>query len=600
MVFDEMSERDLVAYTAIITGYAEATMTDDSYNSFRILGLMQNEGFSPNRVTLVSLIRAATKIGALFEVKSIHCFALRRGVGHGDEIFETSLIDGYVKCGALEITGAIFSGVGKRNVGSWNVIISGYVQYGNPLRALNFFHFMMIERNLKPDLISLANALLGCADLMCLSLGASIHGYIIRREIDLDLIAATALIEMYGKCRKIEKAKEVFDTVKFKDVVSCNVMIGAYLHSGLTEQAFGVLSLVRETGMRFNTATMLNLLSACANLTDIQRGRQLHGCVVKYGFGSDLEVCNQMVDMYAKCGCLDLARKFLDGMREKDLVSWVSMMMGYVNFGHADKAIAVFQMMQLLRGEKPDSVTIIALLQALSQLGSSRKVKEVHGCVYKLGLERESSIINSLVFTYAKCGKLEASEALFKNMEESDLASWNSMIGAYKSHGNCLKALELLNMMRERRIRPDEVTFTSILSACSHVGLVEEGWKIFYSMIDEYSMTPCEEHYGCMVDLLGRAGHLEEAYSFIRSVPLLQKSTSTLGALLGACRIHGNVKMGEVVASQLLSLEPENSGTYTLLSNIYADAGQWRSAERLRTSARERGLKKIPGYSLTN
>ncbi|KAF8408163.1 hypothetical protein HHK36_007305 [Tetracentron sinense] len=594
-VFEEITERDVVAYTAMITGYAQLSY-HHAYEAFSVLCHMQEEQLDPNRVTLVSLLQAAAQLEALEEGRSIHGYAIRRGIDCFDEVLETSLMDMYIKCGAVNVAASIFSTMNTRTVASWNALMAGHLQIGQPLEVLNLF-FLMVQESLTPDLITLANLLLGCADLKDLRKGKSIHGYIIRTGVHLDLVATTTLIDMYSKCNSVIQARPLFDRMERRDVISFNVIIAGYLQSGLTYEAIETFCEMIEAGIRPNPATILSFLCASADLGDIRKGRWIHGYILKQGLETNIEITNQILYMYAKCGHIDIAREVFNRITNKDLVSWTSMMMGCVYHGHADEAVAVFRLMQ---GEKmdPDSVTLISLLQAISLVGSLNLAKEVHSHIYRFHLDRENHpIINSLVTTYAKCGRLDMAKDLSEHMIGRGLTSWNTMIAAYGMHGNCVEALKLFELMKKEKVVPDEVTFTSVLSACSHAGLVEEGRSVFSSMMTEYSMVPSREHYGCMVDLLSRAGQLEEAYSLVKCLPP-RECTSALGALLAACRVYRNTEMGEIIGRELLDIEPENSVAYTLLSNIYSEAGKWDEVARIRAMEKERGLKRMPGYSL--
>ncbi|XP_043723442.1 pentatricopeptide repeat-containing protein At4g21300-like [Telopea speciosissima] len=593
-VFEEISERDVVVYTAMITGYAQIADCR-AYEAFRIFCDMQEEGLTPNRVTLVSLLQAAAQLGALEEGRSVHGHAIRRGIDSTDEVMETSFVGMYIKCGAPDMATSIFYRMKERTIASWNALISGHVQMGQPLEALNLL-CLMVQENLTPDLITLANGLLSCADLKCLHKGKSIHCYIIRRGIHLDLVSTTALVDMYSRCNSINQARELFDNTETMDVILFNVMIAGYLQSGSAYKAIETFREMVKAGIRLNLATILSILSASADLTYIRKGSSIHGYILRHGLQQNIETNNQILYMYAKCGRIDIARQVFSRMKDRDLVSWTSMMTSCVHHGHAGEAISILRLMQVEK-LNPDSVTLLSLLQAFSQLGSLKLVKEVHGYAYRGHLDRDRTIINSLVTTYAKCGRLDMAKYLFESRSERCVTLWNTMIAAYGMHGNCEQALELFDQMQKGKVVPDEVTFTSILSGCSHAGLVEEGRHVFYSMTSEYLITPREEHYGCMVDLLGRAGHLEEAYDLVKCLPS-RKSASALSALLAACRVHRNLEMGEAIGKQLMNLEPENSGTHTLLSNIYAEAGQWDEVVRIRAIVKERGLRKMAGYSL--
>lgn len=593
-VFDEITDRDLVAYTSMITGYAHVG-DHCAYKAFSVARRMQKEGLDPNRITLVSLLQVATHLRALEHGQTIHGYAIRRGIGCLDEVFETSLMDMYSKCGILNKAAIIFGKMSSRTVGSWNALIAGHLQLGDPFEAVTLF-FLMLKENQKPDLITLANGILGCANLELLRQGKSIHGYIIRNHVQLDVVATTALIDMYMKCYHVKTARQIFAIIEEKDVILFNVMMAGYIQNGLAFEAVEAFCKMVGTGLKPNLCSILSVLSALGDLKNTQGGKCAHGYVLRHGFESNIEIANQVIYMYSKSGFIDRARQVFNRVKYKDLVSFTSMMMGYVNHGHADEAVTLFRLMQREK-LNPDSVTLICLLRAFALLGCLDLAKEIHAHVLRVHMEKEISVINSLLTSYSKCGKLKIARDLFQRMDERCLASWNTMIAAYGMHGNCLEALKLFNQLKNKNIMPDESTFMAILSGCSHSGLVEEGLSVFRSMKEEYSLTPIEEHYGCMVDLLSRAGQLEEAYDLLKCLPLKQ-SGSGLGALLAACRVHGNTKMGEVIGRRLLDKEPQNPSAYGLVSNMYAEDEKWNEVAEIRAMAKEKGLKRTTGYSL--
>ncbi|KAK9118829.1 hypothetical protein Scep_016922 [Stephania cephalantha] len=593
-VFDEMSDRDIVTHTAMITAYAQV---DDfcAYDAFKIVMDLQKASLDPNRVTLVSLLQVASKLRLRKEGRFIHGYAIRRGMDCFDEILETSLMNVYIKTGSMNEAESIFRRMHTKNNASWNALISGYIQNGQPCSALDVF-YRLVMKNRMPDLISLANGLLGCADLKLLRQGKSIHGHVIRSGIDMDLIATTALIDMYSKCNCVAQAEELFDGVESRDVILFNVLIAAYLENGLAEKAMKTFDRMVKSGVTPNLATMFNVLSAYADLKDIKSGMGIHGYIVRRRLEHNTEIANHILYMYAKCGRIDLAREVFNRVTSRDLVSWTSMMMGCVNYGHADEALALFCMMQK-DGMQPDSVTLVTLLKSFSQLGSLKLAMEIHGHAYRIQLDIDIPLIDALATTYAKCGRLDIARVLFECTSQRDLKSWNTVIAAHALHGNCEEALEFFGRMCRDGVEPDESTFTSLLSACSHAGLVEEGLRLFHSMTADYSISPCEKHYSCMVDLLGRAGRLKEAYDLLICFPL-SRSTSALTALLSACRLYKNLELGELVGRKLMDIVPECSSTYALLSNIYAEAGKWTEMSNLRTHLIYYDLKKLPGHSM--
>ncbi|GKU97325.1 hypothetical protein SLEP1_g10487 [Rubroshorea leprosula] len=593
-VFDEIPERDIVVYTSMINGYAQAG-DHHAYQAFDVARLMQKEQICPNRVTLVSLVQAAAELEALREGRSIHGYAFRRDMGGLDEILGTSLIDMYIKCNDPRKAACIFHQMKVRRIGSWNAMITGHLQMGQPLEALQLFH-EMVEENIAPDLIALANGILCCADLRCLHEGKSIHGQIIRLGHQLDLVSATALVDMYSKFSNLIQARKLFDGMESRDAISYSVMMAGYLRSNFASEAIGIFMEMVGSAIRPKLCCILSLLAALSDLKDTRQGRCAHGYILRNGFHMNIEITNKLVYMYAKNCCVLYARQVFDRIRYKDLFSWTSIMMGYVDNEDADEAINLFRIMKRENLDH-DSVTLVSLVQAFAQLGCLNLVKEVHCHLYRVPMEKEALVINSLITTYARLGKLNLSQYLFEQNFHRCLTSWNSIIAACGMHGNCIDALKLFNQMKEENIKPDEMTFTSIFSACSHSGLVKEGLQIFKSMTEEYSIIPGEEHYSCIIDLLSRAGRVEEAYDLVKLLPE-KASASALGALLAACRVHGKTEMGEVIGQHLLQLSPEKSSVYRSVANIFADGGKWDDVARIRELAKKRGLKKTPGISL--
>lgn len=592
-VFDEITNKDLVAYTSMITAYAKCGGSR-AYGAFRVAYRMQEQGLHPNRVTLISLLHTAAKLGALEEGHAIHGYAIRRGIGLSDEVFETSLMDMYCKCEDVGMAASVFGKMDARAVGSWNTLMAAYLHNGQALESLDLFS-LMISRRFLPDLLTLANAILSCANLKFLRQGRSIHGYMIRMGVEPDLVASTALVDLYSKFGAI-KARRMFDRLGNKDVVIYNVMMAGYLENELSVEAINLFQELVKMSISPNVGLVLNLISAVSNLRDIKLARSVHGYLFRHDFSMNLEIANQIINTYSKCGYILYAKEVFDRMRCRDLVSWTSMMMGHLHHGQSDEAIILFRLMQREK-LKVDSITLITLLQALSQLGCLNSVKEVHCFIYRKFHGRELSANNSLITTYAKCGRMDMAICLFEQMMEQGVASWNAIIAACGMHGNYIEVLKLFDQMKSEKVRPDEVTFTSILTACSHSGLVEEGLRVFRIMVEEYAIFPCEVHYSCIVDLLSRAGQLTEAYNLVKSMPSTH-SSAALSALLSGCRLYGDTEIGQVIANQMLKLEPHNSGSYALVSNIFAERGRWDVVVKIRAMMKDKVMKSTAGYSL--
>ncbi|XP_062215295.1 pentatricopeptide repeat-containing protein At4g21300-like [Phragmites australis] len=592
--FGEILGKDIVAYTSMISGYSEV-MDSISWNAFEIASDMLWNNLGVNRVTLVSLLQVAGNLGAIREGKSVHCYSIRRGIGVSDEILETSLVDMYTRCGAYQLASAVLNN-SEGTVASWNAMLAGLARTGQSANAIICFSVMLHEHKVIPDSVTYANVLSACSELCYYGYAASVHAYLTRRYIPLDVVLATALIEVYSKCTRILRSRHLFDRLMVKDAVSYNTMIYGFLHHGMANDAITLFKEMIAESVSPNSVTVLSLLAAFADQRDFARGRWIHGFSIRHGFCSDVDIANQIIHMYSSCGKIAAASTVFDSLEKKNLVSWTAMMMGCLFCGHKDEVVRLCQLMQQ-HGEKLDSVTLITALQAVSEIGHLKGIKQIHGFVSRALLEKDTKITNSLMTSYAKCGKLDLSEALFFSLEHRDLDSWNTMISAYGMHGLYIKVLEMYKKMEEENIKPDELTFSSVLSACSHAGLVKEGWCIFQSMSLVYSVPPQEEHYGCIVDLLGRAGQLEEGYRFIK-LSILKDKSSAFCALLSACRTHGNTILGQIIGKELLELEQQNPGTYALISEMYAQKGQWSESANLRTRAKESGLRKLPGSSL--
>ncbi|KAK4751324.1 hypothetical protein SAY87_004806 [Trapa incisa] len=592
--FDEISERDTVAYTSMITAFSQCGGRL-SCKAFHVFGYMQRNQVDPSRVTLVSLLQAAASLGELNAGQAIHGFALRRRIGCSDEVFETALMDMYIRCGGLKMASRVFRPKKVRTVGSWNALITGYLQIGQPVEALQHFICMICEK-VVPDLISLANALLACADLVCMKEGKSIHGYIFRAGMELDTVASTALLGLYCKCGGLGQARQIYNQIDNKDVITHNVMMGGYVRDGLAREAIEMYSHMIRTGQRPNSASLLTVLSALSDHKDVKTCLPLHGRLIRSNLESNTEIANHLISTYARCSFLHYARRVFNRIARVDLVSLTSMMTGYVLAGHADEAVSLLKDMQQEILEH-DSVALTTVLQAFSQLGCLSSVKEVHCRLYRSRGEADLPFVNSLITTYAKCGRADLAGLLFHSTSSQCLTTWNAMIAAHGMHGNPEEAMKLYNEMKVKGIRPDGATFTSILTACSHSGLVQEGLCVFKSMYEEHGLHPQEEHYSCLVDLLCRSGKLAEACEVLRSIPLLDESSSAKGSLLAACRVYADQKRGEAIGRELLDSESGKPSLYTAISNLYAQGERWEEAGRLRSVGKDR-CERTPGYSL--
>ncbi|KAK1408617.1 hypothetical protein QVD17_40546 [Tagetes erecta] len=338
------------------------------------------------------------------------------------------------------------------------------------------------------------------------------------------------------------------------------------------------------------------VIKACASLSDLGAGKNVHCHVIVFGYGLDLFVQAALVSFYAKCNELDVARKVFDEMPQRTLVAWNSMISGYEQNGLADEAIKLFNCMRD-SGVEFDSVTMVSVLSACSQLGALGLGQWIHEYVNRNGLYVNATIGTSLINMYGRCGDVIKAREVFESLNQQNVITWTAMISAYGMHGYGKEAMEIFHLMKLHGQSPNAVTFVAVLSACAHAGLVSEGRLAYASMIQNYQITPRIEHHVSMVDMLGRAGLLNEAYQHIQDMNPIKPTAAVWTAMLGACKMHKNITLGVVAAENLLAIEPHHPGHFVLISNIYAMAGQMDRVEMVRNVMIQKGLKKQVGYA---
>ncbi|XP_059063472.1 pentatricopeptide repeat-containing protein At5g39350 [Cryptomeria japonica] len=591
-LFDKMSERDVFLWNTMIRGY---TYIGTSKEALRLYYQMQDAGVRADNFTFNFVLKACALLSDLEEGKEIHDHIIRNGF-ESDLFVGNALIFMYSKCGCVEIARQLFDNMPERDVISWNTTIAAYAQNGFASEALTLFHQMIIG-DVKPDPVSTVSALQACASLEALREGKGIHNLIIKNRFELvDVSVGNSLIALYSKCGMIDIAFKVFDKMKKRNLVSWNSLIAGYAQNGRAGEALKLFHQMQRENLKPNQVTIVSISRACADLAILREGKEIHNYIIQNGFESDITVANSLIAMYAKCRCLDIGRQLFEKMSERNVISWNIMIAGYAQNGQADESLFIFHEMQF-SAIKPHAVTMISVIFVCARLASLQQGSCFHAYIIKCGFDSNDILETTLIDMYAKCGRVDFALQTFQKMSCKNVVAWTAMISAYARHGLPEDALALFAQMVNAGIKPDHVTFTHILSACTHAGLVDEGWKNFECMSRNYGIIPRVDHYACMVDLLGRAGRLDEAELLVTNMPL-EPNAGVWGALLSACRIHGNIELGERAAKYLFKLEPEDAGNYILLSNMYAAAGRWYDAARIRTMMNDRGLKKTPGCSL--
>jgi pentatricopeptide repeat protein len=586
-VFDALVKKDVFSWNIIIGGYAQHHHAKDAMGLFN---QMLQAGVRPNGVTYLSILKTCASPSALKWGKEVHAH-IRHGGLESDVRVGTALLKMYAKCGCIKEARHIFDNLTNRDVFSWNVMIGACADSGCGEEAYQLF-LQMKRQGFRPDAITYTSILNACASAGALEWVKEVHSNIMDSGLELDLRLASALVHMYAKNGSINDARLVFDRMKERDVVTWSAMIGEYAENGRGTEAYELFLQMKREGCAPNAITFINILNACASAGALGWMKEVHRHILEAGLESDLRVGSALIHMYAKSGSIDDARLVFDRMKERNVITWSVMIGGFAQHGRGHEAYELFLRMQREDCE-PNEITYTSILNACASAGALGWMKEVHSHILESGLESDLRVANALVHMYAKSGSINDARILFDRMKERDVMTWNVMINGLAQHGSGHEALELF---REMNFKPDGYSFVAALSACSHAGLVDEGHRLFLAMSEDYGIQPTVLHYACMVDLLGRAGRLQEAKRFIDTMPV-EPDKATWGALLGACRTYANVELGELVAQQILKLEPHDASTYVLLSNIYAGAGKWDKVSTIRTMMHARGVRKEPGRS---
>ncbi|CAN6239875.1 unnamed protein product [Urochloa humidicola] len=467
---------------------------------------------------------------------------------------------------------------------------------GHPEDALHLFVEMLVGASIWPDQHTIACALKSCSRMCAMDVGCGIQAYAVKRGLMLDRFVLSSLIHMYASCGDVTAARLLFDAVEEKGVVMWNAIIAGYFKNGGWKEVVELFKGMLEVGAPFDEVTLVSVATACGRTCDSKLGKWIGGYVKEKGMLGNRNLVTALVDMYAKCGELGKARRLFDGMQSRDVVAWSAMISGYTQADQCQEALALFGEMQVAEVE-PNDVTMVSVLSACAVLGALETGKWVHSYIRKKRLPLTVVLGTALVDFYAKCGCIDSAVDAFDSMTVKNSWTWTALIKGMASNGMGKEALELFSSMCKASIEPTDVTFIGVLMACSHGYLVEEGRQHFDSMSRDYGIQPRIEHYGCVVDLLGRAGLIDEAYQFIRTMPI-EPNAVIWRALLSSCAVHKNVEIGEEALKQVISLDPSHSGDYILLSNIYASVGRWKDATMIRKEMKDRGIQKTPGCSL--
>ncbi|XP_062188451.1 pentatricopeptide repeat-containing protein At4g32430, mitochondrial [Phragmites australis] len=553
--------------------------------------MLRSGAVRPDAVTFTVALSLAAGRGEAGLVRQLHALASRAGLA-ADVFVGNALVTAYSRGGSLNAARKVFEEMPARDLVSWNALVCGLAQDGDcPAEVIRVFLRMLKDGAVRPDRISVCSVIPACGGEGRLELGRQIHGFAVKLGIEGHVSIGNVLVAMYYKCGTPGCARKLFEFMDERDVISWTTVI-----SMDGEDAIALLNGMRRDVVAPNEVTFVALLSALPVDCPVREGQMIHAACLKTGLSGKAVVANSLITMYSKLQRMDDARMVFNLTPHPEIIAWNALISGYAQNDKCEDALEVFSSM--VKCMKPNETTFASVLSAVTTVETvSMAYGQMYHCqTLKLGLGTSEYVSGALIDLYAKRGSLEESRKAFGETVRRSLIAWTAIISANTKHGNYDSVVNLFNDMVRSGVAPDGVVLLSVLTACRYSGFVSLGREIFDSMTAEHGAELWPEHYACVVDMLGRAGRLEEAEELMMQMPS-GPSVSALQSLLGACRIHGNTEVGERVAGVLTETEPAESGAYVLLSNIYAEKGDWGGVARVRRQMRERGVKKEVGFS---
>ena len=585
-IFNRMRNRDRISWNSIISVFSQESFIEEAVEMFR---KMRYGEIKPDSTTLGSLISSFQSTRFLNCGRALHSLVLKEGFIELI-IVCNALISMYSLCSNHYDAEQMFDEMPHRDLISWNCLMASYLSSGNNQETLNLLSRMMIEK-MEVNHVTLTASLSACSSPDHFKTGKSIHAISALVGFRENVLVGNSLITMYSKCSSIEDALQVFKALPDADVISWNSLIGGFVEKDQVKEAIKYFNSMRRSCLRPNHITMTNLLGACSLCTS------LHGLIISSGFDSDVSVKNSLLTAYSKCGDLNSSLVAFNELEVKTLVSYNAMIFGKAHNGLGEEALKMF--LHLCRGDLiVDEFTFSAAMGACSSLAMLQEGQQLHGLMLKHGHDSSIHGINSSMDMYAKCGKMNDALKLFSATKKHKICSqtWNILISAYARYGQYNEARSAFQAMIKSGKKPDHVTFVSLLSACSHAGLVDEGLSLFSTMATEFQVPHSIEHCVCVMDLLGRAGRITEAELFVEKMPV-EPNDLIWRSLLSSCRIYGELFVGKKAAERLRETDPRDDSAYVLLSNVYALNNKWGDVERVRASMELMGMRKKPGYS---
>ncbi|XP_010512381.1 PREDICTED: putative pentatricopeptide repeat-containing protein At3g23330 [Camelina sativa] len=580
---------------------------------------------SSSKTLIRTLIKNPTRIKSKSQAKQLHAQFIRtQSLSHTSASIIISI---YTNLKLLHEALLLFKTLESPPVLAWKSVIRCFTDQSLFFRALASFVEMRASGRC-PDHNVFPSVLKSCTMMTDLRFGESVHGCIVRLGMDCDLYTGNALMNMYAKllgmsskisvgkvfdempqrtsCDDLkdetcimplgmDSVRKVFEVLPRKDVVSYNTIIAGYAQSGMYEDGLRMVREMGTTDLKPDAFTLSTVLPIFSEYVDVIKGKEIHGYAIRKGIDSDVYFGSSLVDMYAKSARIEDSERVFSRLSRRDSISWNSLVAGYVQNGRYNEALRLFRQM-VMKKVRPGPVAFSSVIPACAHLATLHLGKQLHGYVLRGGFGSNIFISSALVDMYSKCGNINAARKIFDRMNVHDEVSWTAIIMGYALHGYGHEAVSLFEEMKQQGVKPNHVAFVAVLTACSHVGLVDEAWGYFNSMTKVYGLNHELEHYAAVADLLGRAGKLEEAYEFISKMRV-ESTGSVWSTLLSSCSVHKNLELAEKVAEKVFAIDSENMGAYVLMCNMYASNGRWKEMAKLRLRMRKKGLRKKPACS---
>ncbi|KAJ8751102.1 hypothetical protein K2173_016283 [Erythroxylum novogranatense] len=591
-IFFLIPKPDLFLFNVLIKGLAA---NNSALSAISLFSHLRGTDLTPDDFSYTFVLSAAESLGNSRVGMLLHGMAIVDGFG-SDLFVGSVLVDMYFKLWREELAEKVFDRLPERDTILCNTMISGFVRNCCFKDGIRIFGDMVSGVGPKFDVTTVISVLPAIAELQELRLGMESQCLAMKFGFHSDVSVLTGLIALYSKCGDVKTAMLIFRDIPLNDLISCNAMISGLTGNGEIESSVKLFNQWLQSRGRVNSSTIVGLIPVYSPFGHLSLTNCIHGFAIKSGFVVCPPISTALTTVYCRLNEMESARQLFDESSDKTLASWNAMVAGYTQNGLTETAVSLFHQM-LSSSFCPNPVTVTSILSACAQLGALSLGKWVHNLIKSKNFESNVFVSTALIDMYAKCGNIKEARRLFELIPAKNEVTWNTMISGYGLHGYGKEALAIFYEMLNSGISPTGVTFLSALYACSHAGLVREGEGIFHSMVHEYRFEPIAEHYACMVDILGRAGKLQEALNFIEGMPI-EPGAPVWGALLGACKIHKDTDLAQLASQRLLELDPENMGYYVLMSNIYSAEKNYPQAASIRQIAKKRKLEKTPGCTL--